>query len=128
MRTHSIKTVLLVAAFAIELMSFLLSLAVSPLSLDTLDIALICLAIYWYLSSTVSAVERPTSLLSIVLVGILALEGYVLFLAAPLLAIGAIAVIGVTVADYHNFKHDAYYGLVACKDVFRGRVDPEKGK
>ena len=122
-RQYSMKAVLLVFALMISLSSFALSLVISPFSLATLDTATLCMTVYWFLSMTVAHQELSNTSLMVMFLTIASLEIYVIFGISLFLGVGVSAILALMIAEFHNWKPNAKYGILACRDILGGHAE-----
>jgi len=122
-RQYSIQAVLLVFALILSLLMLTLSLTFAPFSLASLDMATQTALAYWYLSISASHRKASTPYLAALLVVVFSLEGYMVFGATTLLEVGVGVMAILMIGDFHNWKSDAKYGLIACLDILSGNAE-----
>jgi len=126
----------LVMVFVFLFNTFLLIviLAFTPPSMSLLTTFIIALITYWYISAH-EAIERhqserlSTSLLSSMLLGIIVMcELYNVFDVSFLPEMIVLVMTVALIADYHNWKHEARYGLLAVVSIFHQIANSSDGR
>jgi hypothetical protein len=120
---YSVQVVFLVFALILSLLLLILTLIFAPFSLTALDMATQTTLAYWYLSISAGRRKASTPYLAALLVVVFSLEGYMTFGVTTLLEVGVGVMAILMIGDFHNWKSNAKYGLIACLDILSGNAE-----